>query len=161
HRKGQPKMSESMATTVTWGASTAAGLLFGAAAQTGKLTRGDVAVIHSGAIWGGVLGFAARSFTLRYDPRVQPEEMEMYGALIGTTIGVGTAALFDITRRQMFFADVGGAIGFGASYATLLASNAEPTITAGAITSGAVIGGMAIAAVLTHFFDKPYRFRTQ
>lgn len=135
-----------------WGGMTIAGLGGGLLAHAFEGTRGDVSLVGSGALWGGVAGLLLPQVVA---PGSGWATGVLTGSLVGTALGAGLAALTDVSRAHMLFVDLGALAGLGVASTALLPGGEHGRRFNSAVLLAGEILGIGCATVLTRQLDIP------
>ena len=133
-------------------AATSVGVLV---ANTYSPTAGDIEVVRSGILWGGIGGLLL-TFVVSPDAESQSALKAVAAAMdAGFIAGVGIANTFDLSRNRVLIIDAdaltGGVIGLRTAWLALGIDNSGRGL-AGASLAG-MLGGIAIAAYASRDLD--------
>ena len=126
-------------------AGTATGATVGLLARP---SRGDVALVHSGMLWGLVVGMSATWTAIG----LQEDEADYAIAIASTNAGLVAALLatpyVEMTRARTLYIDLGGVLGLLAAAAVNAAADLRERAYFGTVTAG-TLGGLVAATLLT------------
>jgi len=134
-------------------AATSVGVLV---ANTYSPSAGDIEVVRSGLLWGGVGGLLL-TFVVSPDASSHSAFKAIAASMdLGFVVGVGVANTFDLSRNRVLIIDAGaltgGLVGLGSAWLALGTNNSGRGLAGAALTG--MLSGIAIAAYATHDLDE-------